>query len=121
MARFFVAAILVFSLAGCVADQAGGAAVEAGVFMSLGEHVAGQGRDEGKQISYQTLVAADTFDMMNDHTIPARIFALPEDPGAARLPFEDLAIFDVTSGSGIDPTWCTRRSARSTPNSMSAG
>ena len=104
MARFFVAAILVVSLGGCAADEVGGAAVEASVLMSLGEEVVGQTGDESDYIPKETQVAADTPDWSIDHTLPARIFTLPEDPGAKRLPFQDLTIFDVNSESTMDPS-----------------
>ena len=100
MARFIVAAILVFSLAGCAEEQVG---LEAGALMTLGEQAADQGHDEHNYIWKTTLVDADTTDAMNDHTIPARIYALPEDQGGKPLPFQDLAIFDMTSESRDDP------------------
>ncbi len=101
MARYFMVAILVFSLGGCAADKMGGAAVEAGVLMSLGEDVAGQWRDESNYIPMEMPVAADTPYWATDHTLPARIYNLPEGPGEIKLPFQDLSIFDVTK---ISPT-----------------
>lgn len=103
MARFLVTAVLVFGLAGCAAEQVGEAAVDSGVLMSSGEHAAGLGRDDGKRIANETLVVANTPDTMDDYTIPARIYALPEDQGGKPLPFQDLTIFDVTAQLGIDP------------------
>ena len=112
MARIFLAAILVFSLSGCAAEKVGGAAVEASAFMSLGYEVAGDWGDESDHvpkesqvaIPQETLAAADTPDRVIDYTLPTRIYALPEDSGASRLPFQDLAIFDVTSGSRTGPS-----------------
>ncbi len=89
----------------------------------LGYDGALTGRDEGNNIPTETLVAVDTPYWASDHTLPARIYHLPEDadfphpvlgqdltpsPTARRLgennlPFEDVSIFDVTSESRTDP------------------
>ncbi len=103
MARFVVAAVLVLGLGGCAADDGGGAVVEAAILMSMGEEVVGQGRDEVNLIPMEMPGAADTTYWASDHTLPARIYHLPEDPGEFNLPFEDMSIFDVTSGSRTDP------------------
>ncbi len=116
MARFFLAAILVFSLAGCAADEVGGAAVEASAFMSLGYEVAGDWGDESDHvpkeslvaIPQETLVAADTTDRVTDYTLPTRIYALPEDSAANKLPFQDLAIFDVNPEPMTGPSLVER-------------
>ena len=46
MVRFFVAAILVFSLSGCAADDVEVAAVDASILMSTGEEVVQLRADE---------------------------------------------------------------------------
>ncbi len=77
--------------------------VEAAILMSMGEEVVGQGRDEDNHIPMEMPVAADTPYWASDHTLPARIYHLPEDLGENNLPFEDVSIFDVTSESRTDP------------------
>ncbi|MCZ6815548.1 MAG: SPOR domain-containing protein [Planctomycetota bacterium] len=116
MARLVLAAILVFSLAGCAADEVGGGAVEAGAFMALGYEVAGEWGDESDHvpkeslvaIPQETLVAADTTDRVIDYTLPTRIYALPEDSGANKFPFQDLAIFDVNPEPMTGPSLVER-------------
>jgi hypothetical protein len=103
MARFSLVAILILSLGGCAADNAGGPAMEAGILMSVGEWQVGQGRDEGNQIPKGTSVTADTHYRATDHNLQARIYDLPEDPGAIQLPFQGLSDFDLISRSGTDP------------------
>ncbi len=103
MARLFLAAIVVFSLGGCVADDVGGEAVEAGILMSVGEAVAGQGYDEGSQIPNETSVAADMPFWASDYTLPARIYDLRDYPGGIKIPLQDLSNLDVTSQSRTDP------------------
>ncbi len=82
--------------------------MEAGVLMSLGEEVAGQGYEEGNQFPKETSVAADTHYWATDHTLPARIYNLPEGPGGIKLPFQDLSIFDLISESRTGPSLVER-------------
>ncbi len=102
MLRFFLATILVFSLAGCAAEDVEKAPVEAGILMSMGEEPVGQGPYEADQTAKETSVAADMPFWADDHTLPARIYYLPKDPVGIELPFQDLAIFDVMSESRTD-------------------
>ncbi len=102
MLRFFLATILVFSLAGCAAEDVEKAPVEAGILMSMGEEPVGQGPYQADQTAKETSVAADMPFWADDHTLPARIYHLPEDAGGIELPFQDLAIFDVMPESRTD-------------------
>jgi hypothetical protein len=97
-----VATILVFSLAGCAADDVDKGPIEAGILMSMGEEPVGQGGDEADQPATEMLAASDTPSWANDHTLPARIYHLPEASGGIDMPFQDLAIFDVMPESRTD-------------------
>lgn len=108
MVRFFMAAILVFSLSGCAADDVEVAAVDASILMSTGEEVAGQERDEVNLIPMEIPVTADTLYGVTDHTLEARIFDFPEGPGGNNFPFEDLSIFDVIPESKTDASLVER-------------